>query len=223
MHPTGLALYDPAGTELLAGPNGLAPELVDFRQDDGSEARRASAWPERFAEVPVPARPAGGRFDLFLGSHATGQFLPTTAESLPECAVIRNAFRSANAVPDRLYRANLTRMYLMPLAVRHEIEWTFTPWDTRNGCRISIVDANGDEVMDRYLIRGEPQHEEATVRMNGPGDPPAPWRIDCGLAYAVEAASLEAARDGVQNLALLGADTASMAAMAPLVPPAGRS
>jgi hypothetical protein len=222
LHPVGIVLFDPTGHELLGGVGGLAPDVADFRMADGIERGRPSGWWEYFREVSVPAHQGGGgRYDLFMGSHSAGQFLPSTAEGLSECAIIRNAYRTTVATRERGYHATTTRMYVLPKTRAHIIDWTFAPWDARNGCRILVRDANGNLIVDRYLIRGEPGHERLTLRMNGPGDPPTPWLIDCGLTYSMEAASADALATGIQNLALIGPNAAMLATMEPLIPLAG--
>lgn len=202
---TGVFLYDPTGTELL---HTLDPEATRYDEGDGLNHVRQSGWSEFLREVNIPAGPAG-RYDLYMGSHEAGQFLPTTAEGLLECGVIRNT---------REYHASVTRMYILPKTTAYEIQWTFRPWNNFDGCRIRIHDANHVLLTDTYLMKNEPGHESITLRMNGAGDPPTPWRIDCGITYAVEAASVDALNDGVQNLALIGPSVSDLQAMEPLIP-----
>jgi hypothetical protein len=218
LHPVGVLLLDPSGQELLGG---LAPDVTDFRTADGVMRDRASGWRECFREVSIPAHASGGRYDLFLGGHAAGQFLPSTAEGLTECAVIRNSYRTSPITRERGHRAAMTRMYVLPTTHAHAIDWTFAPEDARNGCRIFVREASGNLVTDTHLITGEPGHERVTLRMNGPGDPPTPWLIECGPTYSIDAASAGALAAGIQNLALIGPDPSALLAMEPLIPLTG--
>lgn len=113
-------------------------------------------------------------------------------------------------------------MYLLPKTTIYEIKWTFTPVASRHGCRIRVYDTNDTLITDSYLLMNQPGHKEReesiTLCMNGVGNAPAPWRIDCGPAYAVEAASVDAFNKGVQNLALLGPRLSDLYDMEPLIP-----
>ncbi|MCZ6680563.1 MAG: hypothetical protein O7E52_25305 [Candidatus Poribacteria bacterium] len=210
----GIFLYDPAGTELLQA---LAPDVTIYQEGDGTKQVRESGWVEFLREVTIPAGP-GGRYDLYMGTHEAGQFLPTTAEGLLECAVIRNAYRQGTQTKERRYHASLTRMYLLPKTTSYEIEWTFTPWHSRQGCRIRVYDANDVSILDKYLLRNTSGYESATVRMNSADAHPTPWRIDCGSTYVIEAASVSAFDNNVQNLALLGPTLSDLQIMEPLIP-----
>jgi hypothetical protein len=195
----------------------LAPDVNRFDQPDGIERFRESGWGEFLREILIPAG-VPGRYDLYMGSHEAGQFLPTTAERLLECSVIRNAYRISPLVKEREYHASLTRMYLLPRTTAYRINWTFKPWDSRNGCRIRVYDATNTLVTDKYLLKNQPGHEILTLHMNGSGDPPIPWKIDCGPVYSMEAASADALNNGIQNLALLGPNLGDLYTMLPLIP-----
>lgn len=212
-HPVGV---------LLTGPDGSALPLVPtpLQGTDGTPRMRPSGWSERVLEVPVPAQPAGGLYGLFLASSQAALFAPSTVQGLPEAAVIRQAVTELSA-ERRRYRATLTRMHLMPLTTAHPIDWTFRPQMPDNGCRIRITDAGGHAVLDTYLMRNEPGHEQVTVRMNGPGGGPVPWLIDAGSTYEFDAASDTAIAAGIDHLALMGVDLHAMRALAALIPARG--
>lgn len=212
VHTMGVLLYAPNGNQLL--PTSLSG-VMEYNGMNGTRRVRESGWTEFLSEVTIPAGPAG-RYDLYMGSHEAGQFLPTTAEGLLECAVIRNAV--TGLIDTRNYHASLTRMYILPKTTAYEIHWTFTLEDTQNGSRIRVYDANDALIKDTYLLKDQPGHESVRVRMNGRGDPPTPWRIDCGDIYAIEASSPDAFTNRVQNLALLGPTLSDLRTMEPLIP-----
>jgi hypothetical protein len=184
------------------------------------EQARASGWGEYLAELPIPGR-GSGLYHLFTASTKAGVFLPTTADQLLECAVIRNNAERFGG-PERVYDAYVMRMYIVPATTAHAIDWTFRPFlgaptaNEQNGCRIRIHDATGLPFVDTYLMRTE--MPPVSCRMNGPGDPPPPWRIDCGgVGFTIDAASEAAFRDRVDNLALVGPDPAALTTIKPLI------